>query len=172
MKITWFGGTIFRLYVGGKIVVVDGQKSSDVEVGAAADHTIDLQNGLSALDAFEPSVPSRKVRRSLLEEADAPVLKLQHIDNAALRLSESGEDDVVLATGLVPWGRFADGGVIILAGHADAMMDAAENLFSAARPRLLALAVSDLDDAQFGHLAQICGDCAVQVLEPGLALEA
>lgn len=152
--------------------MVDGQKSSDVEVGAAADHTIDLQNGLSALEAFDPHVRSRKVRRSLLEEADAPVLKLQHIDQAALRLSESDEDDLVLATGLVPWGRFADGGVIILAGRADAMMDAAENLFSAARPRLLALAVSDLDDAQFGHLAQICSDCAVQVLEPGLALEA
>lgn len=171
MRITWFGGTVFRLYVGGEIIVTDGHLSDDVEVLAAADHLVDLSGGMPGIEMSVSDAPHKR-RKSLLEEPEVGGVSLTARDGAALIVRDMGEGDLIVVTRPLQWGRFADAGVVVLALGAETALRVAQDLFEAARPRLLILAVDDLNDAQFAHLAEICGDCAVQVLEPGLALEA
>lgn len=175
MRITWFEGDVFRLYVGGKIIVTNkggAGDGDDADIHAAADHIVALADGLPGMADFAAADWKPKQGRPLLEVPEDDGVSLYAIEKSALFMDDSSEGVLIVASKPINWGRFADGAVVVLAGHAAAVLAEAGQLFTLARPRLLALAVADLSDAQFAHLAEICGNCAVQVLEPGLALEA
>lgn len=172
MKITWFGNNVFRLYVGGQIIVTDPLKApagiEPHELSAGADVLIDVDTVLPDLTKFTKEHWRRGRPKSLLEEQNAtsaPVLCT--IDGNALILDSPDEPRLIVGFGPIEWDRFADDSVIVLT-----QIDVAQFVLNVARPKLIALAMADVSDEQFKTLATDCGDCALQVLEPGFALEA
>lgn len=176
MKITWFGGSTFRLYVGGKIIVTDAGRAPDNadphEIAAAADHRIDLSDGSVEYPYLEPETWSRP-RHTLLDEPEEEILALYTLSGEGIFVDEPTEGPLIVApAGLTAWGRFADNAVVVLFGRADALIAGATALFVAARPRVLMFAVTAGEPPALSDLAKSAGQCAIQVLEPGLAIEA
>lgn len=177
MRITWFGGSTFRLYVGGKIFVTDAERAPDGvdphEVGAAADHKIDLSDGIVEFPYLDVENwrPKKPVR--VIDEPAEQILALFTIEGEALFIDEPQEGPVIVAPGgHTAWGRFADNAVVLLYGAPSAVLEGAQSLLIAARPKLITIAAEGFSDTQFAILAEVCGECAVQVLEPGFAVEA
>lgn len=177
MKITWFGGTTFRLYLGGKIFVTDGhlvpKDISRHEVEAAADHLIDLSDGVQDLAYLDPESWTRKKPVRLIDAPEEEIAALYTLSGEGLFIDEPAEGPVILAPGgETAWGHFADGAVAILFGTAQNVLAGAEALLIAARPRLIALAAEGLSTDGFRGLSVRAGGCAVLILEPRLAVEA
>jgi len=175
MKITWFGGATFRLYIGGKIIVTDADRApagvSSHEIAAAADHRIDLSDGRIDYPYLEPET-WRRPRHSLLEEPDEEILTLYTLSGEGIFIDEPSEGPLIVTpAGETAWGRFADNAVVVLFGTGDALTAGATALFTAARPRVLLLALAAGEPPEPRALAAIAGHCAVQLLEPGLAVE-
>ena len=82
MKLTWFGGTALRVYVGGEIVVIDaddapaGVDRSELRAGAA--HLVELGKVPEINPAFWRN---RQVARAI---DDQPPLEIHGIGPAAL----------------------------------------------------------------------------------------
>jgi len=176
MKITWFGGSTFRLYVGGKIFVTDADKAPDGinahEVAAAADHRIDLSDGIADFPYLDAENWTPRRPRRALDMPDEQLYELYTISGEALFIDEPEEGPVIVApAGQTAWGRFADNGVIVLYGAAHQLAGDISNLILAARPKLLMVAVDGLTDALIGEISPVANGCAVQIMEPGLSLE-
>lgn len=172
MKITWFGDNVFRLYVGGQILVTDLLKApahlDAKELAAGADVIVDVEKVLPDLTPFTSDNWPRPKRKSMLEDDDkiaAPVLF--SLGGKALIADSADENRLIVGFGAVVFDRFADDCVVVLT-----QIELAMALVAVARPKLIALAVSEVSDAQFEGLAARSNGCAIQVLEQGFALEA
>lgn len=176
MKLTWFGGTALRAYIGGRIVVIDPEVAPGNvdrhELVAGADRVISLANN----DA-RPVDPDRwrpPVARPLEPEPELDVLT---IGPSTLVISAPGEPPLLVAdvAALPHLGRWVDGAVFVLFGERGARVAEAISVLDLARPRLLALAAGeDVMDALFEKLGQAREHpdvLNVASLEPGLALE-
>lgn len=177
MKITWFGGSTFRLYIGGQIFVTDEKRApagvDAHEVAAAADHRIDLSDGIVEFDTLDVENWQRKRPRRVIDEPVEEIAALFTIEGEALFIDEPQEGPVIVAPGgQTAWGRFADNAVVVLYGAPPAVLEGAQALLIAARPKLIAIASEGFSDRQFESLGKVCGDCALQILEQGFAVEA
>ncbi len=174
MKLTWFGGTALRIYLGGEIVVVDPQAAPPEvdrnELLAGANRRVGLTGDL-AVPRIDPSrwrpTPPRGID-------GPPPLEVLRIGPAALLIASSGEPPlVILGRGELPrFGRWADGAVIVVTSVDESLVSEATALLDVARPRLLALAADEeaLDTA-VAELAEHLDGASLVSLEPGLALE-
>jgi hypothetical protein len=172
MKLTWFGGTALRIYLGGQIVVVDPDAApAGVDRGellAGADRIVAAGDGLTPVD---PALWGAKPMPRLMDEV--PAAEVVRIGQALL-VAAAGEPALVIAgPGEVPMaGRWADRAVIVLTNVDEGLVADIAALLDAARPRLIALAAGEetLDwsvEALAGHL----NETGLASLEAGLALE-
>lgn len=176
MRLTWFGGSTFRLYLGGRIIVTDPDMAPEgvdrAELAAAADHVVDLRDGIADFPLVDPATwrPTRRGR--LIEDAGETIVELLSTGGEALVVDEPDEGPVVIAPAtLSDWGRFADGAVVAIYGSGQAVADGARALLGHARPKLVAMA-GDVGEADMAAVAAVAGQTPVQALETGLALEA
>ena len=172
MKLTWFGGTTLRIYVGGEIVVVDAEAApAGVDRGellAGADHVVTPGQVPEINPAFWRNRPAARPMD------DQPPLEIHGIGGAALLIAAAGEPPlVVLGSGQPPqFGRWADGAVIVLTSARESFIAEATVLLDVARPRLLALAVDEQTlDVAVAELSEHLAGAGLVSLEPGLAVE-
>lgn len=173
MKLTWFGGTALRAYVGGEIVVVDPDAApAGVDRG-------ELLGGADRVVAFSDPVPAidpagwrpKPVGRAIDE---APPLEVLRIGERALLVAAAGEATLVLlGQGELPrFGRWADGAVIVLLSAREALVAEVTAMLDVARPRLIALAVDEQTlDTAVAEIAEHLDGAGLVSMEPGLALE-
>lgn len=175
MKLTWFGGTALRVYVGGEIVVIDPD---------AAPAGVDRGELLGGVDrvvhlAGDPGVPAidpadwrpKPAQRSI---DPAPPLEVLGIGPAAMLVAAAGEPPlVVLGSGTPPrFGRWADGAVVVLTSGRDSLVAEATVLLDVARPLLIALAADEQKlDTAIEELSEHLQGVGLVSLEPGLAVE-
>jgi len=177
MRLTWFGGSTFRLYLGGRIIVTDpGHAPAGVdrsELVAAADHVIDLSDGVADFPVVDPISWRPRRRGRLIDEVEETIVQLLVFGKEGLVVDEPEEGPVVIAPGgAADWGPFADGAAVVLFGSATAIAAGVAALTVRTRPKLIALATPSLGDAEFTGLAANAGGCPILVLEAGLAVEA
>ena len=176
MKLTWFGGTALRAYVGGRIIVIDPDAAPATadrqELVAGADRVVSLAGNDER--AIDPDSWRPAMLRPLEPE---PELEVLTIGPGTLVISAAGEPPLLVAdVEMLPHlGRWVDSAVFVL--FAERGVRLAESIVSLdlARPRLLALAADAAAvDTLFETLAQR-HDFAdlpnLSSLEPGLALE-
>ncbi len=173
MKLTWFGGSTFRIQIGGRIVVVDAQAAADGidrnELVSGADHVVALDDPRPEAD---PASWKRRPAERLLDAGDSQrPLQFWSMDGAGLLID--GDDDMpllLLGRGSPPLGRWAEKAVIVLAGGD--LAGRATALLAEVHPRLIALAG---DEAEIGGAIDAVRDrldgTALLALEPGLAVE-
>lgn len=177
MKITWFSGTTLRVQIGGEIVVVDADRAASgldrSELASGADRVLPFSGAglpLFDLSQWKPRPPVRLLDRV---ETPQPVL-FWRIQSNGLVIEAPDEAPLIIvdADHGQPWGRWADGAVIVLCGMAVVCGLQGRAVLEAARPRLLALACNEIGlDAAFEVLRPHLDGSALQVLEPGLAVE-
>ncbi|HEY4168903.1 MAG TPA: hypothetical protein VGM96_19095 [Reyranella sp.] len=175
MKLTWFGGTALRIYVGGEIVVVDADDApAEIDRGellAGAGRVVGLA-GDGSVAAIDPATWRPKPAPRAID--DAPPLDILRIGDSALLIAAAGEALlVILGSGEPPrFGRWADGAVIVLTSGRDSFVAEATVLLDVARPRLVALAADEQTlDAAIAELSEHLDGAGLVSLEPGLALE-
>ncbi|RYE10191.1 MAG: hypothetical protein EOP22_05520 [Hyphomicrobiales bacterium] len=174
MKLTWFGGTTLRAYVGGEIVVIDPDGAPEgidrAELLAGADRAVALR-GDATVPLVDPAGWRPKTVRPLDEAGPVEIVR---IGPSALLVAGIGESPLVVLGADAPprFGRWADGAVIVLASGGDALVAEATVLLDLARPRLLALAVDEQTlDLSVAALSEHLDGAGLVSLEPGLALE-
>lgn len=172
MKLTWFGGTTFRIHAGGRVVVVDAEGAPGsidrVELLGGADRVLGL--GDQVPEAGERWAP-RKVGALIDEGADLPDVLVFRLGEAAVLIEAVGESPLVLATGEVPevgrWGREA---VVIVAGRD--LPGTAQSVIREIGPRLLALAGGEhAIDETIAAVRDRLDGTGLMAMEPALALE-
>ncbi|WP_196258523.1 hypothetical protein [Pelagibacterium limicola] len=178
MKITWFAATTFRIHIAGRIVVVDPEGAPEgidpVELTAGAQAVVSATS--SDLPVFDPTAwrPHRRLR--LIDDEDGDErLDLFRLGALGLFADSRDEGVLVIAEGSVEakWGRWADNAVVVLNGPGAACIEQGMSLLDAARPKLVALAVTDGEiEAAFEALVPQLADASLIVLERGLAVEA
>ena len=136
MKLTWFGGTTLRVYLGGEIVLVDAEGAPEGvdrgELLAGADRVVAL-----AGDPAVPSIDPADWRpKPAPRQIDAPPpLEILAIGASALLLAAAGEPPLVLlGSGEPPrFGRWADGAVVVLTSGRESFVAEATVLLDVAR---------------------------------------
>lgn len=172
MKLTWFGGTALRVYVGGQIVVVDPDAApASVDRGellAGADRIVAAGEALSQVD---PATWRAKLMPRLMEEV--PPAEVARFGDALLVAAAGEPALVIVGTGAMPrFGRWAEGAVIVLTSAREELLAQVAALLDVAQPRLIALAAdSQTLDRVIGELAEHLDGTALISLEPGLAVE-
>lgn len=175
MKITWFGGTTFRIHIAGRIVVVDPEGApagiDAAELVSGAETVAAMASG--DIPAFDPASWTPRKRGRLIDEDEGDeALSLYHLGNSGLVADSADEGVLVLHGEGAEWRRWADTAVIVLSGSGAECAAAGAALLEIARPRLIALAVDDAEiDIAFETLAPLLGDAGLIVLEAGLAVE-
>lgn len=172
MKLTWFGGSALRVYLGGQIVVVDPDAAPVAvdrgELLAGADRIVAAGETLAQVD---PAVWRAKPMPRLMDEVPpAEVVRM----GSALFVAAVGEPAlVIMGEGPLPrYGRWADGAVIVLTSAADCVLAEVTGLLGVTRPRLIALALAAEDlDRVVGAVAAHLDGTGLVALEPGLAVE-
>lgn len=178
MRITWFGGKVFRLYLGGKIFVTDPERVQDGanphEVAAAADRLIDLSDNFQDFPYLEPENWNRRKRKRVIDAPeDEEIAGLYSVGGEALFIDEPEEGPVIIAPGEgTAWGHFCDRAVVVLYGKQRTIVQGARDLLAGGRPRLIVLAVEGLQDPQLSELQALAGDTPLIVVERGLSVEA
>lgn len=177
MKLTWFGGTTLRVYLGGAILVVDphgAPKSVDrTELLAGAGHVVSLGDD-SKVPLIDPTHWRPRPPVRAVDDTGAVDIDLLRLAPHTLLAAAAGEPPlVILGAGDAPrFGRWADGAVIVLTSAREALVAEATVLLDVARPRLVALALDeDRLDAAIAAIAEHLGGAGLVSLEPGLALE-
>ena len=172
MKLTWFGGTALRVYIGGEIVVIDADSASvDVDRGelrAGANHLVTLGKVPQINPAFWRN---RQAARAI---DDQPPLEIQGSGPAARLIAAAGEPPlVVLGVGELPrFGRWSDGAVVVLCSARESLVADVTVLLDVSRPKLIALAVDEQTlDTAVEELSEHLDGAGLVSLEPGLALE-
>jgi len=174
MKLTWFGDTAIRIYIGGQIFVVDPQLAprgvDQAELAAGAERVLQLagEDGAETIDpgGWRP----QKAPRMIDEGAGLPPVRLYRIGPQALLIDAVGEAPLVLVGSEdIGFGRWADGAVMVLFG---AGRKAAERLLDAARPKLIALAGNEQAiESTVAAIRDRLDGAGLVALEPGLAVE-
>jgi len=174
MKLTWFGGTTLRVYLGGAIIVVDADGAPNAvdhgELLAGADRSVALI-GDATVPAVDPASWRPRTARPL---DDAPPADIFSIGPSALLLAAPGEPPLVILGSAEPprFGRWADGAVVVLTSGREGLITEATVLLDVARPRLMALAVDEQTlDTAIEELSEHLDGAGLVSLEPGLALE-
>jgi hypothetical protein len=174
MKLTWFGGTTLRVYLGGEIVVVDAERAPAAvdrgELLAGADRVVALAED-PAVPAIDPAAWRPKVARPMDVAVPLDVLS---IGPSALLIAAAGEPPlVILGSGEPPrFGRWVDGAVVVLTSGRESLVAEASVLLDVARPRLVALAADEQTlDLTIEELSEHLDGAGLVSLEPGLALE-
>jgi hypothetical protein len=173
VKITWFGGSTFRIQIGGQVVVVDPQGAPDgidrSELVSGADQVTALGSApmVADMSGWRPRPAER-----LLDAGD----RLRPVEIWSLGprcLLVDGDDDMpLLLAGDVspPLGRWAERGVIVLCGTDLAARAGA--LLAPRAPKLVALAGDDAEiGAAFNALPALLDGTGLVALEAGLAVE-
>ena len=172
MQLTWFGGTTFRIHIGGKMLVVDAEGAPGgidrTELLSGADRVFGLADVLP--EAGERWAP-RKVGALIDADAELPETLVFRLGPEAVLVEAVGEPPLVLATGEVPeagrWGREA---VVIVAG--EDLPRTAAGVINQIGPRLIALAGGEhaIDDT-IDAVRDLLDDTGLMAMEPALALE-
>ncbi len=172
MKLTWFGGTALRAYLGGEIIVIDPQTApAGVDRGellAGADRVVAVADMMPTID------PARWRPRPVGRAMDQPPpLEILRIGEYAVLLAAAGEPPLVLLGrgALPPFGRWADGAVIVVSERPELVSEMTAML-EMARPRLIALA-TDIPalEAAIEEISGHLDGAGLVSMEPGLALE-
>jgi hypothetical protein len=175
MKLTWFGGTTLRIYIGGMIVVLDPAGApagiDAAELVAGADSVVtDFGAGLPVVEtaSWKPQKPARP-----LDDDDAPVLHCWSAGQDAVLVEALGEAPLLLVRGTVPaLGRWADGAVVVLFGDGAGLAAIGLAVLAQRAPRLLALAGDEAAvDVAIAILRDGLEATSLVALEAGLALE-
>lgn len=174
MKLTWFGATALRVYIGGKIFAIDPERARGgidrAELVAGADRVFALGgDDLEAIDAgkWRP----RKV--AALMDEEVPSVDVYRIGERAVLVEAVGEPPLVMIGGAAPrFGRWADGAVVLLLGGGEAAGAIGTALLEASRPKLIALADGEdaVDEAVEALREQLDG-AGLLALEAGMAVE-
>lgn len=175
MKLTWFGGTALRVYLGGEIVVVDAEAAPGGvdrgELMAGADRQVALRDDPAVPQIDPASWRPQPAPRGI----DAPPpTEILGIGPAALLIAAAGEPPlVILGSGEPPrFGRWADGAVIVLTSGREGLVSEVTVLLDVARPRLIAVAADEqMLDTAIAELSEHLDGAGLVSLEPGLALE-
>jgi hypothetical protein len=174
MKLTWFGGSTLRIYIGGAIVVVDADAApagiDRAELLAGADRVVALA-GDAAVPSIDPAQWRPRVARPLDEALPVEIVS---IGPSALLIAAAGESPLVILGSAEPprFGRWADGAVVVLTSGRESFIAEATVLLDVARPRLIALAVDEQTlDTTIEELSEHLDGAGLVSLEPGLALE-
>lgn len=179
MKLTWFAGTTIRIHIGGEILVADPDHAPDFvdrhELVSGADRVFALAGDSANLPLLDPARWRPRTGRKALDESDQHAEVLLHrIGEGAVLVDAPGELPLVLAAGSrqPPFGRWADGAVVVLFDNCNAMVTNGILLLDVARPRLIALAAAEqvLESAVTALRGHLEGAALVS-LEPGLAIE-
>jgi hypothetical protein len=172
MKLTWFGGTALRVYVGGQILVIDPDAAPVAvdrgEMLAGADRVVSPGDPLPVVDPA--TWRAARVPRLMEELPPAQVARLEQ----TLLISAAGEPALVIvgAGGLPRFGRWAKGAVIVLTSANKHLVADVSALLDVAEPRLLAMAVDEQTlDRVVDEVAEHLNGTGLSSLEPGLALE-
>lgn len=177
MKLTWFGGSALRIYIGGEIVVVDAGMApagiDPMELTAGAGRLVTLR-GDPAVPRIDASRWRQKPPPTALDGDRPTELEILGIAEAGLLIAAAGEPPlVVLGAGQPPaFGRWADGAVIVLTSAGEGLVSETTVLLDVARPKLIALAADEQTlDLAIAELGEHLGGTGLVSLEPGLALE-
>lgn len=176
MKITWFAAMTFRIQIAGRIVVTapegapEGIDAAELVSGAQR-----VVAGANDVAAFDPALWRPRRRGRLIDDEDeTEAASLFRFGTKGL-VADSVDEGVLVIAGAgegLHWARWADNAVVILSGTGKAGIDSGLALLEVARPKLIALAVTDGEiDQAFDALAPRLGDASLIVLEPGLAVE-
>jgi hypothetical protein len=172
VKLTWFGGTTLRVYIGGEIIVVDADQTpagvDRGEVLSGADRAVRLGEGPAVDPAgWRPKPVPRGFEVS-------PPVEIMSLGRHVSLIAAAGEPPLVVI-GPDLWsgyGRWADGAVIVLTSGRESLMAEVTVLLDVARPRLIALAVDEQTlDTTIDELSEHLDGTGLVSLEPGLALE-
>jgi hypothetical protein len=178
MKLTWFGGSTFRIHIGGQVIVTDAAEAQapvDVtELLSGADREFSLADleSLPTIDGigWRPPRPG-----SALEVDDVPLgVTVGSLEGQGLLVHAPGDPPLLLAGGAIGdvgrWGRDA---TVVLYGEAVQAPEQAADLLDALAPKLLLLAAPEQSvEALFAALRERLGETALVALEVGMALEA
>lgn len=174
MKLTWFGGTTLRVYIGGQIVVIDALGApagiDQQELTAGADHSV----ALAAPDVLviDPSTWKPKPPTRLMDEATQP--ELLTAGPGTLVIDAPGEPPLLVtnAADLPHIGRWANGAVFLLVGHRGIALAGDLLARHLVHPRLIILAADETTiETAVARLADHLDGTSLVSLEPGLALE-
>jgi len=175
MKLTWFGGTTLRVYLGGEIVVVDGDMApagvDRAELLAGADRAVRLVGDATA-PRIDPATWRPKPAGRAIDTP--PPLDVACLGPSALLIAAAGEPPLVILGSEEPprFGRWADGAIIVLTSGREGFVAEATVLLDVARPRLVALAVDEQTlDRAIDELSEHLDGTGLVSLEPGLAVE-
>jgi hypothetical protein len=172
MKITWFGGTTFRLHIGGHVVVVDAERAparvEPSELRGGADLVVGLGQGRETdVSGWRPRAAER-----LLDAGAGPrVPQIWSADGTSLLIDADDERPLlIVGEGASEGGRWLGQAIVVLAGSGLAGRGAA--LLDAEPPHLIALAGEDAElDAAFAALRDRLDGTGLVALEPGMAVE-
>lgn len=178
MKLTWFGGSAFRVHIGGVMLVVDPDTAWPIieraELLSGADRILGSHDtDLPQLDVARWR-PRRPDRLSDASEVSAQAVDAFRIAPGALLIEAVGEPPLVLisAASTVRFARWADGAVATLVGEGQQLIEASSALLELSRPRLVALAGEEAAlETAVGTLRERLDGTPLMALEPGLALE-
>ncbi|WP_417581874.1 hypothetical protein [Pelagibacterium sp.] len=177
MKITWFADMTFRIQIAGRTIVTHAEEVPQgidrSELIAGAQTVVSTPSSDLAQFDFLKWRPRRRTRL-IDREAGEEGLDLFGFGARGLLVYSVDEGVLVLdeASAGAQWDRFADNGVVVLAGSGTRCAAQGAALLHIARPRLIALAVNDSEiDIAFDALAAGLGQASLIVLEPNLAVE-
>jgi hypothetical protein len=168
MKLTWFGGTTVRIYVGGSILVCDAAGISGVdpdELVSGANRVFSLNEGLATVD---PATWQPQRAGSMLE--DVAEVQVVGIEGGAI-VSAAGEAPLLLLHGEPPrLGRWARDAVVAVFGtRADELAAA---VLDTAGPQLIAVAAEEaVVERTFIALKDRLQGTGLTSLDVGMALE-
>jgi hypothetical protein len=173
MKLTWFGGTTFRIHIGGQMIVVDREGAPEridsAELVSGADQIVDLADAFLQIDPRKWS--PRRVEALIDEGATMPGVVVHRLAATAVLIEAAGEPPLVIATGDVPeagrWGREA---VVVIAGRN--LPRTAASVVNEIGPRLIAIAGGEhvIEDT-IAAVRDLLEDTGLMAMEPALALE-
>ena len=177
MKLTWFGGTTLRVYLGGEIVVVDADGApegvSRQELTSGADRLVSLREAYPLIDPESWKIP--RPSRAIDESRRLEVLSIG-LDTCLI----SGEGDppllILNVTELPRLGHWVDDAVVAAFGERGAALVEDIVMLDLAKPRHVVLGATDeAVDQLFDRLETIddrfWDDFRFSSLEPGLAVE-
>ncbi len=171
MKLTWFGGTTIRIYVGGRILVSDpagisGEVAAE-ELVSGADAVFSLKEAGPAVD---PVLWQPRRAAAMIDEEQLPEVLVHGIEGGAL-IAAAGEPPLLLLDGPVAAaGRWSREAVVVILGSDAAAL--AAHALDRLQPRLIVLAADEASvEAGFALLASRLQGTGLLALEAGLALE-
>lgn len=172
VKLTWFGGKMVRVHIGGLILVVDPEGAPPnvdrVELLSGADRIVAGELARIDLATWRPRRSGR-----LLDESEEPCVLTWSDESGTILIEAIGEAPLLLVSGCMPkLGRWVESAVVVLFGSGEALVELGLGLLVHHAPRLLALAESEqaVDFAVLRLRGHLDGTSLV-ALEAGLSLE-